>query len=809
MANIKRIPADMIIDRATGKKLDVRLKEIDQVYNPDELIAARGTYDSLGSRFNAVETVNANAELATARGTFPVLNDRLTSTETSLSQKATKTELQAVASGSPKGVYATQSALQTAFPTGNTNTYVVSADNNWYYWNGSAWTAGGLYQSSPVINDSAINSQTTYSSQLLDQMLYDKESVIYGNSLAGTYKTPTFALSILGTSTLRNGRIKTINLLISDAGFCEILAYTKLSNGNFKFLQKIYEGSVVTGTNNITIDCYIGKNVYLGFYSGDARLLYQGGGSSYRTTNSRTGDNISVSTIDPILGMNFEIQYDGLQVANDNINNLQTQASEVSIFDIGTTITSDFYNDGGWVDNLSPTNANSILYFNKSTSFDKWIAKLEVKLRDTTTTTQLVMVTKVQTGHNNTMLYVTFDLANQLIKIHQNWDGNVANEPPIIVQGTIPFTLDYTKTYVLTLERDTVGHVIAGIYDKDSIGTTILNKFSIDHYNIDPYGIVHGNSVDGVGIIHKAGSYYRNHFSMSAKVNPNPTIAIFGDSYTEGWALTIYGDVRYASLIRNQMLKGQVSISCRGGEGTTGLLEKMDMDLSMIKAKYTLLSIGINDVYGNQTTFEQYKANMSKIIEKVRNNGSIPILVTILKADPTNPMYDQINDWVRNYSGCRYVDFNKVFSLSDGTKNTALFLTGDIHPNVAGNQKMADKFMLDCDYVFSNNPQVTQESAIITPTFTNSWVARPGYAVGYTKDAIGRVQLYGLVQAGTIGTSCFTLPNEFRPNYSKSIPVVSNGVYGYVSVNANGNVVISAGSSTWVALDSISFYAGR
>lgn len=55
------------------------------------------------------------------------------------------TKIASVASGSPKGTYATVAALQTAFPTGNTNVYVVTADGKWYYWSGSAWTAGGVY----------------------------------------------------------------------------------------------------------------------------------------------------------------------------------------------------------------------------------------------------------------------------------------------------------------------------------------------------------------------------------------------------------------------------------------------------------------------------------------------------------------------------------------------------------------------------------------------------------------------------------------------------------------------------------------
>lgn len=59
-----------------------------------------------------------------------------------------ESEIESVASGSPKGVYATLADLQTAYPTGTTGIYVVQADGHWYYWNGSAWTDGGVYQAS-------------------------------------------------------------------------------------------------------------------------------------------------------------------------------------------------------------------------------------------------------------------------------------------------------------------------------------------------------------------------------------------------------------------------------------------------------------------------------------------------------------------------------------------------------------------------------------------------------------------------------------------------------------------------------------
>lgn len=63
---------------------------------------------------------------------------------------ANATAIASVASGSPKGQYATLAALTAAIPAGNTNIYLVLADGKWYYWNSSAWTAGGTYQSTGI-----------------------------------------------------------------------------------------------------------------------------------------------------------------------------------------------------------------------------------------------------------------------------------------------------------------------------------------------------------------------------------------------------------------------------------------------------------------------------------------------------------------------------------------------------------------------------------------------------------------------------------------------------------------------------------
>ena len=51
-----------------------------------------------------------------------------------------------VIDGSPKGVFADLNALQTAYPNGASGVYLTKDTGHWYYWDGSAWSDGGVYQ---------------------------------------------------------------------------------------------------------------------------------------------------------------------------------------------------------------------------------------------------------------------------------------------------------------------------------------------------------------------------------------------------------------------------------------------------------------------------------------------------------------------------------------------------------------------------------------------------------------------------------------------------------------------------------------
>jgi len=130
----------------------------------------------------------------TVQLTFKASQLNLDNTNTNVGLKAdisyVDAQVQALASGSPKGTYETQSLLASTFPTGNANTYVVTADGNWYYWNGTIWAAGGVYQSSGLADKSVIPIKTSFFS--INKNLFNKDI-----ATAGYYvREDTGALSV-------------------------------------------------------------------------------------------------------------------------------------------------------------------------------------------------------------------------------------------------------------------------------------------------------------------------------------------------------------------------------------------------------------------------------------------------------------------------------------------------------------------------------------------------------------------------------------------------------------------------------------
>lgn len=119
----------------------------------------------------------------------PISNPLTQNTDVALMAKQLvmlDTKINSQGSGSPKGVYPTVAALRAAIPSGNNNTYVVSEDGKWYYWNGTAWTPGSVYQATAL---EPINlSKTTFST--IGKNLFDKTRALLNFSVNLTNGEP-------------------------------------------------------------------------------------------------------------------------------------------------------------------------------------------------------------------------------------------------------------------------------------------------------------------------------------------------------------------------------------------------------------------------------------------------------------------------------------------------------------------------------------------------------------------------------------------------------------------------------------------
>jgi lysophospholipase L1-like esterase len=89
------------------------------------------------------------------------------------------TALTNIGSGSPAGVFTTLSLLQSNAAAntvdGKKRIYVVIADGKWYFWNGTAWTAGGTYQSTGIADKSVTADKISFIQQ--SSNLFDKSKI--------------------------------------------------------------------------------------------------------------------------------------------------------------------------------------------------------------------------------------------------------------------------------------------------------------------------------------------------------------------------------------------------------------------------------------------------------------------------------------------------------------------------------------------------------------------------------------------------------------------------------------------------------
>lgn len=117
---------------------------------------AQNTYATISSVNELSNIINSNREIIDSiQSEINVMKESLVNVKSNADEAKNKAQeaydLALEIDGSPRGVYANLSALQTALPSGANGVYITEDDGYWNYWNGTEWKKGAVYQSSKDI----------------------------------------------------------------------------------------------------------------------------------------------------------------------------------------------------------------------------------------------------------------------------------------------------------------------------------------------------------------------------------------------------------------------------------------------------------------------------------------------------------------------------------------------------------------------------------------------------------------------------------------------------------------------------------
>lgn len=190
--------------------------------------------------------------------------------------------IQSAASGSPKGVYSTLTALQNAFPTGTNGIYVVSENGHWYYWSGTAWTDGGVYLAS--VSDSELNISSTNSVQnkVVSKNIYDLLKSIEINNTTNIVDENTM-FTTNGYLNTANGEMASTSVNFTTTPFIKVFNDKFISNvdiaricyydNSYNFISganDIYKNNIITIPDNTA---FIKFSVRKSYLIGDFMLI--------------------------------------------------------------------------------------------------------------------------------------------------------------------------------------------------------------------------------------------------------------------------------------------------------------------------------------------------------------------------------------------------------------------------------------------------------------------------------------------------------------------------------------------------------
>ena len=204
----------------------------------------------------------------------------------------------------------------------------------------------------------------------------------------------------------------------------------------------------------------------------------------------------------------------------------------------------------------------------------------------------------------------------------------------------------------------------------------------------------------------ESGSIKVTNVAYASIYEPISKITIFGDSYIEGGSLvgegTSWLQNRFAAKIAKDVGIKNVALMCEAGMSLNDkIIAEFKKANEWFYSQYVWIELGANCQGLGVSAFTQ---KISTIVEYLKGNGQIPILITINPRTDLGASYqtfrEGVNAWVRN-SGERYVDISKAVSDSaDGNWIPSYVLKDGVHPTIEGHAAIYRRAKLDVPEIF-------------------------------------------------------------------------------------------------------------
>lgn len=162
------------------------------------------------------------------------------------------------------------------------------------------------------------------------------------------------------------------------------------------------------------------------------------------------------------------------------------------------------------------------------------------------------------------------------------------------------------------------------------------------------------------------------------------TLVCFGDSLTAGKGAPLGSD--YPSILAERLSLTVINAGI-SGDTAAQAINRLERDVLKHNPKIVIVELGANDLLrsgGSYTAIDETFSDLEAIIDEIQENGAVVVLAGI---------------YVNYYISEKYKSLAKrkgavlVPDIMDGILNDPKLMSDTIHPNAAGYEIMAEKFI--------------------------------------------------------------------------------------------------------------------